>query len=50
MNCSKIKKINPNDDLVVIEFTTEKGKGRGKGITTITQVFPKELADLIKTT
>ena len=43
MNCSKIKKINPNDDLVIIEFTTAKGKGRGKGITSTRITYPKDL-------
>ena len=48
MNYSKIKKINPNDDLVIIEFTTAKGQGRGKGTTTIKIIYPKVLANQIQ--
>ena len=48
MNYSKIKKINPNDDLVIVEFTTAKGKGRGKGTTTTKITYPKVIADQIE--
>ena len=48
MNHAHIKKINPNDDLVIIEFITAKGKGRAGGQTTETIVLPKILADMIK--
>jgi len=37
--------------LIEISFITFKGKGRGGGknsITTYTQIYPKELADLIR--
>ena len=48
MNHAHIKKINPNDDLVIIEFITAKGKGRGGGQTTETIILPKVLADQVK--
>ena len=48
MNHAHIKKINPNDDLVTIQFTTAKGKGRGGGTTTQSILLPKLLTDMIK--
>ena len=47
MNHAHIKKINPDDDLVIIEFITAKGKGRAGGTTTETLVLPKVLADMV---
>lgn len=48
MNHAHVKKINPDDDLVIIEFTTAKGKGRGGGTTTESIVLPKVLADQVE--
>jgi len=47
MKYSKVKKINPNDDLVIIEFITAKKSGRGGGQTTDTVILPKVLADMV---
>jgi len=46
MKNSKIKKINPNDDLVTIEYTFSDKKRYSKTMTTI--ILPKELAALVK--
>ena len=48
MNHAHIKKINPNDDLVIIEFITAKKKGRGGGQTFDTVILPKVLADMVQ--